>query len=250
MTLPDGTTMTIGEAVESEVLSALDTGDLTAVVGNLVDTIAFGEQDTAAQEVGYRKWSVTFNTAPLVDSLDKPYVVNATMIGADGMEYAPIAGGTDSFTLHNGDVEVGTVITSVADAYGQIEAGAAAFHQLGGILAAALDTSTAILTADPITILVDEPVAILTVDPVAPDWRVKTVKLIVHTRNADGSKGDPVDVGQTTVEETVTVDAADMTKDSSDKIFTITVSNLGVLGVGGDYVFQALAMDHKTEPGR
>ena len=140
------------------------------------------------------------------------------------------------------------MITSVADAYGQIEAGDAAFHQLGGILPAALDTTTAILTADPVTILVDQPVAILTVDPVAPDWRVKTVELIVHTRNADGSKGDEVDVGETTVEPTVTVDDADMTKDSSDKIFTITVHDLSVLGVGGDYVFQALAVDHKAEP--
>ena len=178
LTMPDGTTMTIDEAAESEVLSALDTADLTAVVGNLVETIVDG-LPTASQENGYRKWSVTLNTAPLMDSLDEPYVVNATMIGADGMEYDPIAGGSDSFLLHNGDVQTGTVITAVADAYGDIDMGEGGFHQLGGILAEGLDT----------------PIAKFTVDPAAPDWRVRAgvdaVKLIVHARNADGSKGRP-----------------------------------------------------------
>ena len=91
ITMPNGTEMTI-DTDESEILSALDTADLTAVVGNLVDTIAFGEQDTASQEVGYRKWSVTLNTAraQLEDSLDEPYVVNAKMMDADGNEIGPI----------------------------------------------------------------------------------------------------------------------------------------------------------------
>ena len=61
-------------------------------------------------------------------------------------------------------------------------------------------------------------------------------------------RGDPVDVGEVTIEEIVTADQADMTKDSSDRIFTITVSDLSLLGAGGDYVFQALARDRKTEP--
>ena len=228
--MPDGTSMTIGEATESEIVSPVEGADLTAIVANLVDTVVEGIP-TAAQEVGYRKWSITFNTASLVDSLDTPYVVSATMIGADGVEYAPIAGGTDDFLLHNGDVEVGTTITMVADAYGMLTDDAG-FFQLGGITAEGYDT----------------PNAILTVDPAAPDWRVDGVHLIVNTRNADGTKGDAVDVGEVTVEETVSVDMADMTKDSSDKIFTITIHDLSVLGVGGDYVLQALAHDSKAEP--
>ena len=228
--MPDGTSMTIGEATESEIVSPVEGADLTAIVANLVDTVVEGIP-TAAQEVGYRKWSITFNTASLVDSLDTPYVVSATMIGADGVEYAPIAGGTDDFLLHNGDVEAGTTITMVADAYGMLTDDAG-FFQLGGITAEGYDT----------------PNAILTVDPAAPDWRVDGVHLIAHLRNADGTKGDAVDVGEVTVEETASVDMADMTKDSSDKIFTITIHDLSVLGVGGDYVLQALAHDSKAEP--
>ena len=230
MTLPDGTTMTVGEATESEVLSPVETADLTAILANLVNTVVDGIP-TASQEVGYRKWSISFNSAPLADSLDTAYVINATMIGADGMEYAPIAGGSDSFLLHNGDVEVGTTIVQVADAYGALP-GDAGFHQLGGILMDGLDT----------------PIGIFTVDPAAPDWRVAGVNLIVNVRNADGSKGDAVDVGEVTVEETVSVDMADMTKTSSDKIYTVTITDLSGLGVGGDYVIQALAHDSKAEP--
>ncbi len=229
LTMPDGSTMTIGEAIESEVLSEVLTADLTVILGNLVDTVVDGIP-TAAQEVGYRKWSITFNTAPLLDSLDAPYVVSATMIGADGMEYAPIAGGTDDFLLHNGDVEVGTTITAVADAYGELPMTEGGFFQLGGFTAEGYDT----------------PVAILTADPAAPDWRVAGVKLLVHMRKDDGSKGDAVDVGEVTVEETVSVDI--MTKTSSDKIYTITIHDLSVLGVGGDYVLQVLAYDSKAEP--
>ena len=231
LTMPDGTSKTIGEAMESEIVSPLETADLTAILGNMVNTVVEGIP-TASQEVGYRKWSVTFNSAPLLDSLDTPYVVNATMIGVDGMEYAPIAGGSDSFLLHNGDVEVGTAIVQVADAYGVLPAGDAGFHQLGGTLYEGLDI----------------PIAILTVDPAAPDWRVAGVNLIVHMRNADGSKGDAVDIGEVTVEETVSVDMADITKTGSNKIFTVTITDLGVLGVGGDYVLQALAYDSKAEP--
>ena len=231
LTMPDGTSKTIGEATESEILSPLEIADLTAILGNMVNTVVEGIP-TASQEVGYRKWSVTFNSAPLLDSLDTAYVVSATMIGVDGMDYAPIAGGSDSFLLHNGDVEVGTAIVQVADADGVIPAGDAGFHQLGGILYEGLDI----------------PIAILTVDPAAPDWRVAGVKPIVHIRNADGSKGDAVDVGEVTVEETVSVDMADMTKTSSDKIFTVTITDLSVLGVGGDYLVQALAMDSKETP--
>ena len=231
LTMPDGTSMTIGEATESEVLSPVETADLTAILTNLVDTVVEGIP-TASQEVGYRKWSISFNTASLVDSLDTPYVVNAIMIGADGMEYAPIAGGTDDFLLHNGDVEVGTTITAVADAYGALEMTDGGFFQLGGITAEGYDA----------------PNAILTVDPAAPDWRVDGVHLIVNMRNADGSKGDAVDVGEVTVEETVSVDMADMTKTSSDKIYTVTITDLSGLGVGGDYVLQVLAHDSKAEP--
>ena len=229
--MPDGTSMTIGEATEGEVLSGLLAPDLIIVLGNLVSIIVDDGMGSSAPEATYRKWSITFNTASLVDSLDTPYVVSATMIGADGVEYAPIAGGTDDFLLHNGDVEVGTTITMVADAYGMLTDDAG-FFQLGGITAEGYDT----------------PNAILTVDPAAPDWRVDGVHLIVNMRNADGSKGDAVDVGEVTVEETVSVDTADMTKDSSDKIFTITIHDLSVLGVGGDYVLQALAHDSKAEP--
>ena len=230
LTMPDGSSMTIGEATESEILSPVEVADLTAILDNLVDTVVEG-MPTAAQEAGYRKWSITFNSASLADSLDTPYVINATMIGADGMEYAPIAGGSDSFLLHNGDVEVGTTITMVADAYGMLPDDAG-FHQLGGITAEGYDT----------------PIAILTVDPAAPDWRVDGVHLLVHMRNADGTKGDAVDVGEVTVEETVSVDMADMTKNSSNKMFTITIHDLSVLGVGGDYVLQALAHDSKATP--
>ena len=232
LTLPDGSTMTIGEATESEVLSGLLAADLVTVLGNLVSVITHDGMGTSAPEATYRKWAITFNTAPLLDSLDTPYVVNATMIGADGVEYAPIAGGTDDFLLHNGDVEVGTTITAVADAYGALEMTAGGHFQLGGITAEGYDT----------------PVAILTADPAAPDWRVDGVHLVVNMRNDDGSKGDAVDVGEVTVEETVSVDMADMTKTSSDKIFTITIHDLSVLGVGGDYVLQVLAHDSKAEP--
>jgi hypothetical protein len=231
LTLPDGSTMTIGEATESELLSGLLTADLITVLGNLVSVIAHDGMGTSAPESTYRTWSITFNTAPLLDSLDTPYVVSATMIGADGMEYAPIAGGTDDFLLHNGDVEVGTTITAVADAYGALEMTAGGHFQLGGITAEGYDT----------------PVAILTADPAAPDWRVDGVHLVVHMRNQDGSKGDAVDVGEVTVEEAVSVDMADMTKTSSDKIFTITITDLSVLGVGGDYVLQVLAHDAKGD---
>ncbi len=229
--MPDGTSMTIGEATEGEVLSGLLAPDLIVVLGNLVSVIVDDGMGLSAPEATYRKWSITFNTASLVDSLDTPYVVSATMIGADGVEYAPIAGGTDDFLLHNGDVEVGTTITMVADAYGMLP-GDAGFHQLGGILMDGLDT----------------PNAIFTVDPAAADWRVAGINFIVNMRNADGSKGDAVDVGEFTIEETVSVDMADMTKDSSDKIFTVTVHDLSVLGAGGDYVVQALAYDSKAEP--
>lgn len=232
LTMPDGSSMTIGEATESEVLSELLSADLLVILDNLIGVITHDSMGTSAPESTYRKWSITFNTASLLDSLDAPYVVSATMIGADGMEYAPIAGGTDDFLLHNGDVEAGTTITAVADAYGELEMTDGGYFQLGGI------------TADGY----DAPNAILTVDPVAQDWRVDGVQLLVHMRNEDGSKGDAVDVGEVTVEETVSVDMADMTKTSSDKIYTITIHNLSVLGVGGDYVLQALAYDSKAEP--
>ena len=232
LAMPDGSSMTIGEATESELLTELPGADLITVLGNLVDIIISDGMGSSAPEASYRKWSITFNTASLLDSLDAPYVVSATMIGADGMEYAPIAGGTDEFLLHNGDVEVGTTITAVADAYGMLEMGGGGFFQLGGITADGYDT----------------PVAILTVDPAAPDWRVDGVHLVVHMRNDDGSKGDTVDVGEVTVEEAVSVDMAGMTKDSSDKIYTVTITDLSVLGVGGDYVLQVLVHDSKAEP--
>ena len=230
--MPDGTSMTIGEATEGKVLSGLLGADLIIVLGNLVSVIVDDGMGSSAPEATYRKWSISFNTASLADSLDTPYVVSATMIGADDMEYDPIAGGTDDFLLHNGDVEVGTTIVEVADAYGVLP-GDAGFHQLGGILMDGLDT----------------PVAKFTVDPAAPDWRVAGVNFIVNMRNADGSKGDAVDVSAvTTIEETVGVDMADMTKTSSDKIFTVKITDLSVLGAGGDYVVQALAYDSKAEP--
>ena len=232
LTLPDGSTMTIGEAAESEVLSELLSADLLVVLDNLIGIITHDGMGTSAPEATYRKWSITFNTASLLDSLDAPYVVSATMIGADGMEYAPIAGGTDDFLLHNGEVEVGTTITAVADAYGALEMTDGGFFQLGGITAEGYDT----------------PVAILTVDPAAPDWRVAGINLLVNMRNDDGSKGDAVDVGEVTVEEAVSVDMADMTKTSSDKIYTVTITDLSGLGVGGDYVLQVLAHDSKAEP--
>lgn len=229
--MPDGTSMTIGEATESELLSGLLGADLIVVLGNLVSVIVDDGMGSSAPEATYRKWSITFNTASLADSLDAPYVVSATMIGADDMEYDPIAGGTDDFMLHNGDVEVGTTITMVADEYGMLDMDGE-FVQLGGITAEGYDT----------------PNAILTVDPAAPDWRVDGVHLLVHMRNADGTKGDAVDVGEVSVEETVSVDMADMTKNSSNKMFTITIHDLSVLGVGGDYVLQALAHDSKAKP--
>ena len=230
--MPDGSTMTIGEATESELLSGLLAADLITVLGNLVSVITDDGMGTSAPEATYRKWSITFNTASLVDSLDAPYVVSATMIGADGVEYAPIAGGTDDFLLHNGEIEVGTTITAVADAYGELPMTEGGFFQLGGFTAEGYDT----------------PVAILTVDPAAQDWRVDGVHLVVNMRNDDGSKGDAVDVGEVTIEEAVSVEMADMTKTSSDKIYTVTITDLSVLGVGGDYVLQVLAHDSKAEP--
>lgn len=230
--MPDGSSMTIGEATESEVLNELPSDDLVIVLGDLLDLILHQGMGASAPEATYRKWSITFNTASLVDSLDAPYVVSATMISADGMEYEPIAGGTDDFLLHNGDIEGGTTITMVADAYGMLEMTDGGFFQLGGIAADGYDT----------------PVAILTVDPVAPDWRVAGINLVVNMRNDDGSKGDAVAVGEVTVEESVSVDMADMTKTSSDKIYTVTITDLSALGVGGDYVLQVLAHDSKADP--
>ena len=232
LTMPDGSSMTIGEATESAVFTELPTDDLVIVLGDLLNLILNEGMGSSAPEATYRKWSITFNTASLVDSLDAPYVVSATMIGADGMEYVPIAGGTDDFLLHNGDVEVGTTITAVADAYGTLEMTDGGYVQLGGIAAGGYDT----------------PVAVLTADPAAPDWRVDGVRVVAHMRNDDGSKGGAIDVGEVTVEESVGVDMADMTKDSSNKIFTITITDLSVLGAGGDYVLQVLAHDSKSEP--
>ena len=117
----DGSSIAIGEATESAVFTQLPTDDLVIVLGDLLNLILNEGMGSSAPEATYRKWSITFNTASLVDSLDAPYVVSATMNGADGMEYVPIAGGTDDFLLHNGDVEVGTTITAVADAYGTLE---------------------------------------------------------------------------------------------------------------------------------
>jgi hypothetical protein len=232
LTMPDGSSITIGEATESAVFTQLPTDDLVIVLGDLLNLILNEGMGSSAPEATYRKWSITFNTASLVDSLDAPYVVSATMNGADGMEYVPIAGGTDDFLLHNGDVEVGTTITAVADAYGTLEMSDGGYVQLGGITAEGYDT----------------PVAILTADPAAPDWRVDGVHLVAHARNADGSKGDAVDVGEVTVEETVSVEMSDMTKTSSNKIYTITITDLSVLGVGGDYALQVLAHDSKAAP--
>ena len=232
LTMADGSSITIGEATESWVFTELPTNDLVIVLGDLLNLILNEGMGSSAPEATYRKWSITFNTASLVDSLDAPYVVSATMIGADGMEYVPIAGGTDDFLLHNGDVEVGTTITAVADAYGTLEMTDGGYVQLGGITAGGYDT----------------PVAILTADPAAPDWRVDGIRLVAHMRNDDGSKGGAVDVGEVTVEETVSVDMADMTKDSSNKIYTITITDLSVLGAGGDYVLQVLAHDSKAAP--
>ena len=230
--MPDGSSIAIGEATESAVFTQLPTDDLVIVLGDLLNLILNEGMGSSAPEATYRKWSITFNTASLVDSLDAPYVVSATMNGADGMEYVPIAGGTDDFLLHNGDVEVGTTITAVADAYGTLEMTDGGYVQLGGITAEGYDT----------------PVAILTADPAAPDWRVDGVNLVAHARNADGSKGDAVDLGEVTVEETVSVEMSDMTKTSSNKIYTITITDLSVLGAGGDYVLQVLAHDSKAAP--
>ena len=232
LTMTDGSSIIIGEATESWVFTELPTNDLVIVLGDLLNLILNEGMGSSAPEATYRKWSITFNTASLVDSLDAPYVVSATMIGADGMEYVPIAGGTDDFLLNNGDVEVGTTITAAADAYGTLDMTDGGYVQLGGITAGGYDT----------------PVAILTADPAAPDWRVDGVRLVAHMRNDDGSKGDAIDVGEVTVEETVSVEMADMTKDSSNKVFTITITDLSVLGAGGDYVLQVLAHDSKTEP--
>ena len=226
----DGTRMPIGEATESEMLAEVPSDALAAILGNLALTIVDGA-NTAAQSVSYRKWSVDYNTAALLDSLEDPYVVHVVATGDDGSVW-PEKGGRGNFLLHNGPVEVGTMITAVADDYGAIAADENGLHQLGGILSA--DHAA--------------PNGIFTIDPAAPDWRVAGINLIVHMRNADGSKGDAVDVGEVTVEETVSVDMADMTKTSSNKMFTVTITDLGVLGVGGDYVLQALAYDSKAEP--
>ena len=123
-------------------------------------------------------------------------------------------------------------LQAVADAYGTLEMSDGGYVQLGGITAEGYDT----------------PVAILTADPAAPDWRVDGVNLVAHARNADGSKGDAVDLGEVTVEETVSVEMSGMTKTSSNKIYTITITDLSVLGVGGDYALQVLAHDSKAAP--
>ena len=224
----DGTRMPIGEATESEMLAEVPSDALAAILGNLALTIVDGA-NTAAQSVSYRKWSVDYNTAALLDSLEDLYVVHVVATGDDGSVW-PKKGGRGNFLLHNGPVQVGTMITAVADDYGAIAADENGLHQLGGILSA--DHAA--------------PNGIFTIDPAAPDWRVAGVKLVAHLRNADGSPGEAVEIGM--LESTEPVAMVETTYTSSDKIFVITLPDLGILGVGGDYVFQALAFDPKTEP--
>ena len=224
----DGTRMPIGEATESEMLAEVPSDALAAILGNLALTIVDGA-NTAAQSISYRKWSVDYNTAALLDSLEDTYVVHVVATGDDGSVW-PKKGGRGNFLLHNGQVEVGTMITAVADDYGAIAADENGLHQLGGILSA--DHAA--------------PNGIFTIDPAAPDWRVAGVKLVANLRNADGSPGEAVEIGM--LESTEPVTMVETTYTSSDKIFVITLPDLGILGVGADYAFQALAFDPKTEP--
>ncbi|MBI1928589.1 hypothetical protein HYR99_30645, partial [Candidatus Poribacteria bacterium] len=175
----------------------------------------------------YRKWSLTYDTTKLDDTItkdspaardatkdDNPWVVRGVAIDVNDKAYEPAAAVKKEFSLDNVDDVpplTGTKIITVADTAGEIQGVDGIFTVGGGVVAD-----------------VPKPTLTLTARPVAKPATFSQINLLVNVRHPDGSLGDAVDIGKINFEASGDV-----------YIATVDLSKLE----NGKYLFQALAID-------
>ncbi len=113
-------------------------------------------------------------------------------------------------------LKIGTEITEITDGTAVVEANDDGVFILGGLMAEG----------------VEAPMAVFTVKPADEVDRVAGVNLLVSLRLAAHVPGDAVEL-ESTVSELPDADGA----------YTVTVADLGELGEGGEFLFQAVAVD-------
>lgn len=222
-------------AMESVVVKSEDMPESVAsVLQGLVGMVADGTP-TVPIPTRYQKWMVEINTAALDDTITKDDAAGGRDVRIDENPYiiraVAIAGDTDytndrvhdSFSVDNKDDVApleSTMIVMVSDnAMMQVESDAGVFT-VGGIVDADDEN-------------VDHPpVAMLTAKPRAHVSTFHHIKLFVNMRNADGTLGGMVDVGEVVFEH------------SEGNYYTATL-DLSIMSLypNAEFAFQALAID-------
>ena len=214
-------------AMESVVINSEDMPQsIASVVQGLVGMVADGTP-TVPIPTTYRKWTVEIDTAALDDTITKddaaegrdvrvdanPYIVRAVAIAGDE-EYTNDRV-HDSFSVDNMDDVApleSTMIVMVSDNAGMLMASEGVFT-VGGIVG-----------------IEPAPKAILIAKPRAHASTFQRIKLVVNMRNADGTLGNMVDLGDPVVFEH---------SEGNYYKATFDVSGLD----NAEYAFQALAVD-------
>ena len=224
----DGTEWMAVETIDMESAVIVAQALPASVVQKWVATVAEGTPTVSIPD-RYRKWMLKMDTTTLDDIITKddaaggrdvridenPYIIRAVAIagGADHMGSGRVH---DSFSVDNVDDVAPlerTIILTVSDHGGMLTASNEGVFTVGGIVDEAILAPMVMLTAK-------------------PRAHVKTfdhIKLVVNVRNANGTLGDTVDVGEVVFEHlegysyTVTLDVSDL--------------------ANAEYGFQGLAVD-------
>ena len=224
----DGTEWMAVETIDMESAVIVAQALPASVVQKWVATVAEGTPTVSIPD-RYRKWMLKMDTTTLDDTITKddaaggrdvridenPYIIRAVAIagGADHMGSGRVH---DSFSMDNVDDVAPlerTIILTVSDHGGMLTASNEGVFTVGGIVDEAILAPMVMLTAK-------------------PRAHVKTfdhIKLVVNVRNANGTLGDTVDVGEVVFEHlegysyTVTLDVSDL--------------------ANAEYGFQGLAVD-------
>ena len=224
----DGTEWMAVETIDMESAVIVAQALPASVVQKWVATVAEGTPTVSIPD-RYRKWMLKMDTTTLDDTITKddaagvrdvridenPYIIRAIAIagGADHMGSGRVH---DSFSVDNVDDVAPlerTIIFTVSDHGGMLTASNAGVFTVGGIVDEAILAPMVMLTAK-------------------PRAHVKTfdhIKLVVNVRNANGTLGDTVDVGEVVFEHlegysyTVMLDVSDL--------------------ANAEYGFQGLAVD-------
>jgi len=216
-----GVWKSIGEATQSSAVE----GPQLAIVEDIIKTIVGGASSAPIAQ-SYRKWSLTYDTTKLDDTItkdspaardvtkdDNPWVVRAVAIDVNNKTYEPAAAIKKEFSLDNVDDVLpltGTKIITVADTAGEIQAVNGIFNT-GGVVAEGVDNTLTV-----------------TAQPAAKPTTFAQINLLINVRNADGSLGDPVDISEISFK-------------ASGDTYTATVDITKLKN--GKYLFQALAID-------